>query len=167
MKIYSLLIMVFVAIFFIKFVTEIKYLKMIIKIQTVANKKDQDICFNIRRKVFIKEQKISKNIEFDDEGINATYFLALYQDTFVGTARYRSTDVGIKLERFAVLKPYRNLGIGKELVVYILNLLQNEEYIYLHAQDSVIDFYSKLGFKRIGSQFYEAEIPHQKMVYSK
>ena len=53
---------------------------MIIKIQTVANKKDQDICFNIRRKVFIKEQKISKNIEFDDEGINATYFLALYQE---------------------------------------------------------------------------------------
>ena len=73
MKIYSLLITVFVAIFFIKFVIEIKYLKMIIKIQTVANKKDQDICFNIRRKVFIKEQKISKNIEFDDECINATY----------------------------------------------------------------------------------------------
>ena len=70
------------------------------------------------------------------------------------------------LERFAVLKSYRNLGIGKELVVYILNLLQNEEYIYLHAQDYVIDFYSKLGFKRIGSQFFEAEILHQKMIYN-
>tara|TARA_Y100001970_G_C14060712_1_gene764027 strand:+ start:573 stop:995 length:423 start_codon:yes stop_codon:yes gene_type:complete len=140
---------------------------MIIKIQTVVTKKDKDICFNIRREVFIQEQKISEKIEFDDEQINATYFLALYQDTFVGTARYRSTDIGIKLERFAVLKPFRNLGIGKELVVYILNSIRNDTYIYLHAQESVIDFYSRLGFKRIGSQFYEAEIPHQKMVYSK
>ncbi len=140
---------------------------MIIKIKTVATEKDKDICLDLRREVFIEEQNISEKIEFDDERINATYFLALYKDTFVGTARYRSTDIGIKLERFAVLKPFRNLGIGKELVVYILDSIQNDTYIYLHAQESVIDFYSKLGFKKIGSQFYEAEIPHQKMVYSK
>tara|TARA_B100000945_G_C20062607_1_gene448738 strand:- start:84 stop:506 length:423 start_codon:yes stop_codon:yes gene_type:complete len=140
---------------------------MIIKIKTIATEKDKDICFALRREVFIEEQNISEKIEFDDERINATYFLALYKDTFVGTARYRSTDIGIKLERFAVLKPFRNLGIGKELVVYILDSIQNDTYIYLHAQESVIDFYSKLGFKKIGSQFYEAEIPHQKMVYSK
>jgi len=140
---------------------------MIIKVKTVVTKKDKAICFDIRKEVFIKEQKISEKIEFDDERVNATYFLALYQDTFVGTARYRSTDNGIKLERFAVLKPFRNLGIGKELVVHILKSIRNDAYIYLHAQKSVIDFYSKLGFKRIGSQFYEAEIPHQKMVYSK
>ena len=56
MKIYSLLIMVFIAIFFIKFVTEIKYLKMLIKIQTVANKKI-GIYVSISEKLFIKRAK--------------------------------------------------------------------------------------------------------------
>ena len=140
---------------------------MTIKIKTVATKKDKSICFDIRREVFIKEQKISEKIEVDDKRVKATYFLALYKDVFVGTARYRQTNLGIKLERFAVLKSFRNLGIGKELVIYILNSIRNENYIYLHAQESVINFYSRLGFKRIGSQFYEAEILHQKMLYFK
>ena len=120
----------------------------------------------IRHEVFVIGQKCPEDLEYEFEE-ESTHFLLLINKKPVATARYRITEKGCKLERFAVLKSYRNLGIGKELVVYILNLLQNEEYIYLHAQDSVIDFYSKLGFKRIGSQFYEAEIRHQKMVYSK
>ena len=139
---------------------------MVINIKTVTTKKDKDKCFSIRSDVFIKEQKISKKIEFDDVNIDATYFIAKYKNIFVGTARYRLTNFGIKLERFAVLKPYRNLGIGKELVLYILNSIEDKKFIYLHAQNSVIGFYSKLGFKRIGSQFFEAEIPHQKMIYN-
>ena len=139
---------------------------MVINIKTATTKKDKDKCFSIRRDVFVKEQSISKKIEFDDENVEATYFIAQYKNVYVGTARYRSTDIGIKLERFAVLKSYRNLGIGKELVLYILNSIKDKKLIFLHAQESVIDFYSKLGFKRIGSQFFEAEIPHQKMIYN-
>ena len=138
---------------------------MVINIKTAITKKDKGECFSIRRDVFVKEQNISKKIEFDDEKVDATYFIAQYKNIFVGTARYRLTDFGIKLERFAVLKPYRNLGVGKKLALYILNSVKDEKLIYLHAQDSVIDFYSKLGFKRIGSQFFEAEIAHQKMIY--
>tara|TARA_B100001094_G_C18139353_1_gene776935 strand:- start:115 stop:546 length:432 start_codon:yes stop_codon:yes gene_type:complete len=139
---------------------------MVINIKTATTKKDKGKCFSIRRDVFVKEQNISKKIEFDDEKVGATYFIAQYNNIFVGTARYRFTDLGIKLERFAVLKSYRNLGIGKELVLYILNSIKDKKLIYLHAQESVIDFYSGLGFKRIGSQFFEAEIPHQKMIYN-
>ena len=137
-----------------------------INIKTAATKKDKGKCFSIRRDVFVKEQNISEKIEFDDENFDATYFIAQYNNIFVGTARYRFTDLGIKLERFAVLKTYRNLGIGKELVLYILNSIKDKKSIYLHAQESVTDFYSRLGFKRIGSQFFEAEIPHQKMIYN-
>jgi len=139
---------------------------MVINIKIATTKKDKGKCFSIRRDVFVKEQNISEKIEFDDENVNATYFIAQYKNIFVGTARYRLTDFGIKLERFAVLKSYRNLGIGKELVLYILNSIKDKKLIFLHAQESVIDFYSKLGFKRIGSQFFEAEIPHQKMIYN-
>ena len=136
-----------------------------INIKTAATKKDKGKCFSIRRDVFVKEQNISEKIEFDDENFDATYFIAQYNNIFVGTARYRFTDLGIKLERFAVLKSYRNLGIAKELVLYILNSIKDKKSIYLHAQESVTNFYSRLGFKRIGSQFFEAQIPHQKMIY--
>ena len=139
---------------------------MVINIKTATTKKDKDKCFSIRRNVFVKEQNILEKIEFDDESIDATYFIAQYKNEFVGTARYRLTDFGIKLERFAVLKSYRNLGVGKQLALYILNSIKSEKVIYLHAQESVIEFYSKLGFKRIGSQFLEAEILHQKMIYN-
>ena len=139
---------------------------MVINIKTATTKKDMSKCFSIRRDVFVKEQNISGKIEFDDENVDATYFIAQYKNVFVGTARYRLTDFGIKLERFAVLKSYRNLGVGKKLVLYILNSIKDDKSIYLHAQESVIGFYLKLGFKKIGSQFFEAEIPHQKMIYN-
>ena len=139
---------------------------MVINIKTATTKKDKDKCFSIRRNVFVKEQNILEKIEFDDESIDATYFIAQYKNIYVGTARCRPTDFGIKLERFAVLKSYRNLGVGKQLALYILNSIKNEKLIYLHAQETVINFYSKLGFKRSGSQFFEAEIPHQKMIYN-
>tara|TARA_B100000575_G_scaffold259852_1_gene232397 strand:+ start:52 stop:474 length:423 start_codon:yes stop_codon:yes gene_type:complete len=139
---------------------------MVINIKTAKTKKDKEKCFFIRKNVFVNEQNISEEIEFDDENVDATYFIANYKNIFVGTARYRLTDFGIKLERFAVLKSYRNLGVGKKLAVYILNTIKSEKLIYLHAQESVVGFYSKLGFKRIGSQFFEAEIIHQKMIYN-
>ncbi len=138
---------------------------MVISIKTVTTKKDLERCFYIREEVFIKEQKISEYIEFDDETLKATYFAASYGKKIVGTARCRSTKGGVKLERFAVLRSFRNLGIGRKLLLFMLSYIKNEGEIYLHAQKSVIEFYAKLGFKRIGSRFFEAEIPHQKMIY--
>ena len=90
-------------------------------------------CFCKRAKYFGKNW-------VDDENVDATYFIAQYKNVFVGTARYRLTDFGIKLERFAVLKSYRNLGVGKKLALYILNSIQEQKVIYLHAQESVIEF---------------------------
>ena len=139
---------------------------MKIKVKIINPKKEHEMCLAIRRQVFILEQNISKQIETDDHLVNATHILAFSKEKAVGTARYRRTDSGIKLERFAVLKQFRNLGIGKALVLFILEKLKNEKFIYLIAQESVIGFYDNLGFDLIGEFFYEAEIPHQKMVYS-
>ena len=139
---------------------------MKIKVKIINTKKEHEMCLAIRRQVFILEQNISKQIETDDHLVNVTHILAFSKEKAVGTARYRRTDSGIKLERFAVLKQFRNLGVGKALVLFILEKLKNEKFIYLIAQESVIGFYDNLGFDLIGEFFYEAEIPHQKMVYS-
>ena len=136
---------------------------MAIKIKCVSSSDEHRNCLSIRKKVFIEEQGISEDIELDDHKVNTTNFLALLNEECVGTARYRVTNNGIKLERFAVLKTYRNLGVGKALVEFILDTL-NQDDIYLHAQESVVDFYTPLGFKKIGKQFFEADIPHWKMI---
>jgi len=140
---------------------------MEIKLKIIKTDDDYKSCLSIRKQVFIMGQNIPIEIELDDDHIEASYFLAEIDDIPVGTARFRKTDSGIKLERFAVLEKYRNFGVGKALVLFILNHLRNEKTIYLNAQESVIWFYEKLGFNPVGNQFYEAEIPHQKMIYKK
>ena len=140
---------------------------MKINVKIITSENNLKIAFAIRKKVFVEEQKVPEDIEWDEFEYSANHVLAYIQDKPVGTARWRQTRKGVKLERFAVLPEFRSFGVGKNLVQFILNELMNSETIYLHAQESVINFYSRLGFKRIGSQFYEAEILHQKMLYFK
>ncbi|MDA8753496.1 GNAT family N-acetyltransferase, partial [Candidatus Marinimicrobia bacterium] len=83
---------------------------MKIIIQQVNTQNEKNECMSIRRSVFIEEQNIPEMIELDDSVIKSTNFLAIYDGNFIGTARYRITNLGIKLERFAVLKDYRGVG---------------------------------------------------------
>tara|TARA_B100001996_G_scaffold358513_1_gene323145 strand:- start:240 stop:662 length:423 start_codon:yes stop_codon:yes gene_type:complete len=139
---------------------------MKIDIKIIETDHDYQSCLFIRKQVFVIGQNIPVEIELDDDKIDATYFLANLLGNPVGTARYRKTEFGIKLERFAVLESARNFGVGKSLVLFIINHLKKEKMIYLNAQKPVIDFYAKLGFDARGDIFLEAEIPHQKMVFS-
>ena len=135
-------------------------------IKIIETSEEAQWCLFIRRQVFIIGQNIPESIEMDDHKIDAIYYLATLAGKPVGTARYRKSSDGIKLERFAVLESARKLGVGSALVDFVLKDLKDEKTIYLNAQESVISFYKKLGFDSVGNIFYEAEIPHQKMVYS-
>ena len=135
-----------------------------INVKYVDNDKEIDICLSIRRKVFVEEQNIPENIEMDDELVQSIYVCAILDKQYVGTARYRETSSGIKLERFAVLSEYRSLGIGRNLVQFMVDHLGKSKNIYLHAQEEVVDFYLLLGFEKVDDRFYEAGIPHWKMI---
>lgn len=137
---------------------------MEIKINIVTTDQDYRDCLYIRNKVFIEEQNINKKLEYDDKKVNAIYIVAKINLIAIGTARYRSTEIGMKLERFAVLKEYRGLGVGKSLVSFLVKILKSEKNLYLNSQKKVAGFYKKLGFKIRGDVFYEAKIPHYKMV---
>lgn len=137
---------------------------MSIIIKEVSSSIEKEEHLAIRRLVFVKEQNIPETIEFDDLSIETFNFIAIFNDEFVGTARYRNTSTGIKLERFAVLKKYRGNGIGKALMKYILKKIKDDSNIYLHAQKPVINFYKKLGFKEVGKPFFEANILHMKLI---
>ena len=135
-----------------------------LNIKFADNRLELETCLSIREKVFVKEQNIPVDIEMDDNNVDSVSICAIMNKKYVGTARYRVTSYGFKLERFAVLKEFRNQGIGKALVQFMFDNLNESRIIYLHAQEAVVDFYLSLGFKKINDRFFEAGIPHWKMV---
>ena len=140
---------------------------MSIQIQLITSSDMLQQAFDIRRQVFVIEQMVSETEEYDQEDIS-THFIALYDGKPIGTARYRTTPNGIKLERFAILKPFRSMGAGSAILQHILmELSAFEGLIYLHAQLTAMGLYSKFGFEAIGEQFEEAGIQHYKMTYQK
>ena len=138
---------------------------MEIKVRSATTREELDHAREIRKKVFIMEQNVPEDVEIDQYEDTSKHIIALIDNRFIGTARWRKTENGIKLERFAVLKEKRGLGIGKELVRFIIEQIKTEPVIYLHAQDHVISFYKKLGFYSVGDHFYEGGISHQKMIW--
>lgn len=130
------------------------------------NKQKFDLALAIRTEVFVKEQKVDARLEFDGQDSDAIHYLAFYNNVAVGTARWRKTEKGIKLERFAVLSPYRTQKIGISLLEAVLKDVKGHgETIYLNSQKSAIGFYLKYGFIKSGEPFFEAGIEHIKMIF--
>ena len=140
---------------------------MDVQLNIVKTNDEKNLALNIRREVFIKGLNIPEHLEIHSNEESSKYILAKVDVKSVGTARWRKTDEGMKLERFAVLNDYRSIGIGTMMTKFILNQLKNSKLIYLNAQESAISFYEKMGFKPIGPRFKEVNIEHQKMIYSK
>ena len=138
---------------------------MDIDVKIVKSPSEKELVLTIRKDVFIRGLNIPEHLEIDENEDVATYVLAYIKNNPVGTARWRKTEKGIKLERFAVLDKYRSNGIGAKITKFILNNLKETQPIYLFAQESAIKFYEKLGFKSIGNLFEEVGIKHQKMIY--
>ena len=138
----------------------------VLKIRTEENLQH---AWRIRNEVFVVGQQIPAQDEFDKFENEATHFLALYNGFPCGAARWRITERGVKLERFAVLAEYRGKGVGNELVAAVIESIKNPSNpstkdIYLHSQESAVGFYEKLGFEKLGAPFYECNIKHYKMV---
>jgi predicted GNAT family N-acyltransferase len=134
------------------------------EVKKVTEQADLDKVFAVRREVFVIEQDCPPELEweFEDE---STHFLATVDGEAAGACRWRKTDKGYKLERFAVLQKFRGFGIGQALVKTVLaDLPKDAQYIYLHAQVQAVSLYKKFGFEQTGPEFEEAGIRHYKMV---
>jgi len=137
-----------------------------IEVRKVGEPADLEKVFAIRRKVFVEEQHCPPGLEWANED-KSVHFLACYNGTPCGASRWRKTENGYKLERFAVLNEFRGKGVGTKLVKAVLNdLPPGTSNIYLNAQLPVVDFYALFGFHAVGEKFEEAGIMHQQMVLS-
>lgn len=137
-------------------------------LKPVLTKNDEILVRDIRVKCYIEEQDCPISEEFETEkDLASNEFLIYLASTPIGTIRYRDTEAGFKIERFAILKEYRNKHYGKDSLKYLCDKIIASRYnpcrIYLHAQSRLKDYYASLDFTAIGDEFMEANIPHIEM----
>lgn len=140
----------------------------IIKVIKVSNEKDLKVAQQIRYDVFVIGQRVPEEEEIDAFEDVCSHFLALSNNTPCGAARWRKTDNGVKLERFAVLEDFRSKGVGSALVNAVIKDIEAEpdtenEPLYLHSQLSAMPLYEKFGFVKEGELFQECDIDHYTM----
>lgn len=134
-------------------------------LKKIDNRIDLEKAWALRKQVFVIEQNCPEELEWEFEE-ESVHFMALINNQVVGTARWRKTEKGIKLERFAVDASFRGKGIATALIQAVLGDLPNQNGdVYLHAQIQAAGLYKKNGFVEYGEHFDEAGIEHVKMVY--
>jgi predicted GNAT family N-acyltransferase len=118
---------------------------------------------DIRERVFVQEQNVPIEIEWDDLDKDCDHVLAIdAQGQAIGTGRLTPQHT---IGRMAVLASWRGKGVGDALLLHLIALARLKQLpsVSLHAQISAIGFYQKHGFSAYGPRYLEAGIVHQSM----
>ena len=127
--------------------------------------KDIEIIKDIRMEVFIKEQNIPEELEWDQHDGKAQHFGILSNQILVAYARVLNKQK-IHIGRMAVRKKFRRLGLGSFLLSNIIEHVDawdNSKKIVLSAQNHAIPFYEKNLFQIRGDKYLDAGIIHYDM----
>jgi predicted GNAT family N-acyltransferase len=153
-------------------------------VRVAADETDRAACFAVRREVFVAEQGVPAEIEYDAYDAGAVHVLAIGPAGPLGTGRLlygpaaaskhggdggsgdEGSDESIgSLGRLAVTRAARGLGVGAALV----RAIEDEgrrlglAAIDLHAQVTALGFYERLGYTAYGGRFLDAGIEHRAM----
>ncbi|MEU3222876.1 GNAT family N-acetyltransferase [Streptomyces sp. NPDC006976] len=144
--------------------------------RTVTDEQDRAACFQLRKDVFVGEQNVPEEIEYDAYDADAVHVIAVAADgTALGTGRllhgraaagHTGGDPAVgSLGRLAVSKDARGLGVGAALVRAIEDAARDNGLaaVDLHAQTHALRFYERLGYVAYGPEFTDAGIPHRAM----
>lgn len=120
------------------------------------------IAGEIRRLVFIEEQAVPVEDEWDGRDPDCLHILAWRGTTALGTARLLPDG---HIGRVAVLAEARGLGIGVALMQASIVAARSHghAHVELSAQTHALPFYERLGFVAFGDEFIDAGIPHRNM----
>jgi predicted GNAT family N-acyltransferase len=131
------------------------------KVVVAKTQKEITDHFYVRGMVFVVEQNIDYEIEFDGLEGDCVLFLAYMDEVPVGAARLYNNKVG----RVATLQSYRKKGIASAIMEQIESYAKENgiEVLVLHAQLYIQSFYEKRGYIAEGDIFQEADIDHIKM----
>jgi predicted GNAT family N-acyltransferase len=144
--------------------------------RTAVDESDLAACFQVRKEVFVGEQNVPEEIEYDAYDADALHVIAVWADgAALGTGRLlHGAGVAAKtggdltvgsLGRLAVTSRARGLGVGAALVRAIEDAARGLGLaaVDLHAQTHALGFYERLGYVAYGPEFPDAGIPHRAM----
>lgn len=133
------------------------------RIELASWESDQPALRAVREQVFIVEQKVPEDEEFDDLDPRSVHALAFdAEGRPIATGRLTPEH---KIGRMAVLAEWRGKGVGDAILRVLLEQARAMGYpeLSLHSQVHAIPFYAKQGFVAEGAEFDECGIAHRVM----
>ncbi len=135
-------------------------------VKLVAAPDELEAATAVRRRVFVEEQGVPLEEEYDEYDAIAIHAAAVCQGRIIGTGRlFRHESGEGRIGRMAVDVAWRRQGVGGRL----LEALEAEARrlkmprVVLHAQTYVHEFYARHGYVPYGPRFMEAGIEHVAM----
>ena len=121
----------------------------------------------LRRAVFIEEQNIPKELEWDEHDASAVHAVARNRlGRVIATGRLlRDAEGTARIGRMAVHRLLRSGGHGAAVLAALEQVARarGDREVALHAQRSAERFYARLGYRPHGEPFEEAGIAHLEM----
>ena len=135
-----------------------------IRIEVADWEKDAQILRSIREAVFVAEQRVPMELEWDGLDPDCTHVIA-YVEGDLPVATGRLLDDG-HIGRLAVLRPWRGRGIGSQVLHTLMAIAESKGIgtCALNAQTHAVVFYERHGFVAEGEEFDDAGIAHRHMV---
>lgn len=123
---------------------------------------------NLRIDIFVKEQGVPEENEFDDYDMQVPHLVIFLDGEAVATGRVIPYgEDTVKIGRIAVKKDKRGLHLGEKIVLELLRKSKEDgaKTVCVGAQTHAVGFYEKCGFKLLGTpEYLEENIPHYDMI---
>ena len=118
--------------------------------------------FRLRRQVFIEEQMIPSEEEFEPVDLTARHFVAIEDGEVCATFRVVVVDEHVQIGRLAVSRHCRGRGVARRMVAHAMDVFAEDAKgrFYLTAQADKQGFYERFGFVGFGEVFMDGGIPH-------
>ncbi len=133
----------------------------------VRTKAEQERAFEVRKEVFVLEQKIFSSSDVDENDPKSIHLVVEWNNQVVGTVRvFPANNNGYWIGgRLAVKKEYRNTGAGELLVHEAIQCVKSRgcTKFTAHIQLENVSFFSRLGWKTIEPVKDHFGKPHQLM----
>lgn len=133
-------------------------------VRTAVWATDEAAIFAVRKRVFVDEQDVDPQLEWDGLDAECTHVLAHDADgRAVGTGRLLPDG---HIGRMAVESEWRGNGVGGTMLRALVDEARRRNFVEVHlnAQVHAIEFYRKAGFRVHGEEFMDAGIPHLAML---
>lgn len=128
----------------------------------------QAAAFALRYDVFVLEQGISLQNEFDERDTEERNYFVVYEASLaVATIRYQKKDDDtIQPDRFCVRKEYRGKGLGRNLLLLLEDKAMKDGFKYsiLSAEKTALSFYQALNYSINSKEYLEDGIVCVEMI---